>query len=53
MILEKKVQVKKNQKSPIVELSLLLDSHQIPIGMKYPGNESEKPVLRDVINTLK
>ena len=45
---------KENQKTPIVGLGLLLDSHQIPIGMKmYPGNESEKPVLRDVIDHLK
>jgi len=45
---------KENKKAPIVGLGLLLDSHQIPIGMKmYPGNESEKPVLRDVINNLK
>ena len=45
---------KENRKDPIVGLGLLLDSHQIPIGMKmYPGNESEKPVLRDVIGQLK
>lgn len=45
---------KENRKDPIVGLGLLLDSHQIPIGMKmYPGNESEKPVLRDVIEQLK
>ena len=45
---------KENKKEPIVGLGLLLDSHQIPIGMKmYPGNESEKPVLSDVINQLK
>lgn len=50
----KKGPSKENQKSPIVELGLLLDSNQIPIGMKiYPGNESEKPVLRDVISHLK
>lgn len=50
----KKGPSKENQKSPIVGLGLLLDSHQIPIGMKmYPGNESEKPVLRDVIGELK
>src|SRR3989339_759900 len=50
----KKGPSKENQKSPIVGLGLLLDSHQIPIGMKmYPGNESEKPVIRDVINHLK
>ena len=45
---------KENKKEPIVGLGLLLDRNQIPIGMKmYPGNESEKPVLRDVINRLK
>ena len=45
---------KENKKEPIVGLGLLLDSNQIPIGMKmYPGNESEKPVLRDVISQLK
>ena len=45
---------KENQKSPIVGMGLLLDSNQIPISMKlYPGNESEKPVLRDVIDSLK
>ncbi len=50
----KKGPSKENQKSPIVGLGLLLDSNQIPIGMKmYPGNESEKPIIRDVINHLK
>lgn len=45
---------KENRKDPIVGLGLLLDSNQIPIGMEmYPGNESEKPVLRDVIDNLK
>ena len=45
---------KENQKAPIVGLGLLLDANQIPIGMKmYPGNESEKPVLREVIDHLK
>ena len=45
---------KENKREPIVGLGLLLDSNQIPIGMKmYPGNESEKPILRDVINQLK
>jgi transposase len=45
---------KENKKGPIVGLGLLLDRNQIPIGMKmYPGNESEKPVLRDVIDRLK
>lgn len=50
----KKGPSKENQKSPILGLGLLLDRNQIPIGMKiYPGNESEKPVLRDVIGNLK
>ena len=45
---------KENRRDPIVGLGLLLDRNQIPIGMKmYPGNESEKPVLRDVIECLK
>lgn len=45
---------KENRRDPIIGLGLLLDSNQIPIGMKmYPGNESEMPVLRDVIKELK
>ncbi|MDO4300931.1 MAG: IS1634 family transposase [Clostridia bacterium] len=45
---------KENRKDPIIGLGLLLDAHQIPVGMKlYPGNESEKPVLRKVIDDLK
>ena len=45
---------KENRREPIVGLGLLLDSHQIPIGMKmYPGNQSEKPVIRDIIDDLK
>lgn len=45
---------KENRKDPIVGLGLLLDANMIPIGMKmYPGNESEKPVLRNIIKSLK
>ena len=45
---------KENKKEPIVGLGLLLDARQIPIGMKmYPGNESEKPILRNIIDELK
>ena len=45
---------KENKKSPIVGLGLLLDFNQIPINMKlYPGNESEKPIIRDVIAGIK
>lgn len=50
----KKGPSKEGRHEPIVGLGLLLDAHQIPIGMKlYPGNESEKPVIRDVIDSLK
>lgn len=45
---------KENQRKPLVGLGLLLDRNQIPVGMKiYPGNESEKPIIRDVISNLK
>lgn len=50
----KKGPSKENRKDPIIGLGLLLDTNQIPIGMKlYPGNESEKPIIRDVIRELK
>lgn len=52
--LRRKGPSKENRKEPIVGLGLLLDAHQIPIGMKiYPGNESEKPVIRTIIDGLK
>lgn len=45
---------KENRPCPLVGLGLLLDNDQIPIGMKlYPGNESEKPILRNIIKDLK
>ena len=45
---------KEMRKDPIVGLGLLLDADMIPIGMKmYPGNQSEKPVLREIIAELK
>lgn len=44
----------KKNKGPIVGLGLLLDANQIPIGMKlFPGNQSEKPVIRNVIDEFK
>ena len=50
----KKGPSKENQHVPLVGLGLLLDANQIPIGMKiYPGNESEKPLLRKTIDDLK
>lgn len=45
---------KENRKEPIIGLGLLLDKNQIPIGMKmYPGNQSEMPIMRNVIDELK
>lgn len=45
---------KENRKEPIVGMGLLLDAGQIPMGMKlFPGNESEKPVIRNIIDELK
>lgn len=45
---------KENKKEPIVGMGLLLDAHQVPVGMKlFPGNESEKPVIRSIIDDLK
>lgn len=53
-LFQKKGPSKENKKAPIVGMGLLLDANMIPIGMKmYPGNESEKPVLRDTIHSLK
>lgn len=50
----KKGPSKENRHEPLVGLGLLLDANQIPIGMKlYPGNESEKPIMRAVIDGLK
>lgn len=51
---QKKGPSKENRKDPIVGMGLLLDSNMIPIGMKlFPGNESEIPVLRNTIKSLK
>ncbi len=45
---------KENRNDPIVGMGLLLDANQIPIAMKmYPGNQSEKPVLRTIISEMK
>lgn len=45
---------KEMRRDPIVGLGLLLDANMIPIGMRmYPGNESEKPVIRNIIGDLK
>jgi len=45
---------KENRKDPIIGMGLLLDRNQIPLGMKlYPGNQSEMPVIREIIADLK
>lgn len=45
---------KENRHDPIVGLGLLLDKNAIPIGMTlYPGNESEKPKIGELIGDLK
>ena len=50
----KKGPSKESRKDPIVGMGLLLDANQIPIGMKmFPGNQSEKPIMRDVVNDLR
>ena len=52
--LRRKGPSKEHRRDPIVGLGLLLDAHQIPIGMKlFPGNQSEKPVIRSIIDNLK
>lgn len=52
--LQKKGPSKENRKDPIVGLGLLLDANQIPISMKiYPGNQSEKPIIRETIQEVK
>ena len=45
---------KENRRCPIVGQALLLDKEQIPLGMlMYPGNQSEKPFLRKMIENTK
>ncbi|MGN0776411.1 MAG: IS1634 family transposase [Candidatus Ventricola sp.] len=52
--LRRKGPSKENRHDPIVGLGLLLDADCVPIGMRiFPGNASEKPVMREVIGSLK
>lgn len=45
---------KENRKEPIIGMALLLDEEQIPLSMHmYPGNQSEKPEIRKIINKMK
>ncbi|MBQ9012882.1 MAG: IS1634 family transposase [Bacilli bacterium] len=45
---------KENSKNPIIGQALLLDKDLIPVTMEmYPGNKSEKPYLRKMIEEMK
>ena len=45
---------KENKKEPIIGQALLLDSELVPLAMEmYPGNESEKPYIRKIIEEMK
>lgn len=45
---------KEERHLPIIGQGLLLDENQIPLAMKmYPGNMSEKPLLRNIIEDIK
>lgn len=45
---------KENRNEPIIGQALMLDANQIPVAMKmYPGNESEKPLIRETIEDMK
>ena len=52
--LRRKGPSKEMRKSPIIGQALMLDSDQIPLAMTlYPGNESEKPRLREHVEDIK
>jgi len=52
--LRRKGPSKEHRPEPIVSMGLLLDADCVPIGMSvFPGNESERPQLREVISRLK
>ena len=45
---------KENRKEPIIGQALLLDSELVPLAMEmYPGNQSEKPYIRKIIEEMK
>lgn len=45
---------KETRKDPIIGMALLLDSTGMPLGMNmYPGNQSEKPEIRKMIEETK
>lgn len=52
--LRRKGPSKERRADPIVGMGLLLDADCVPLGMKiYPGNESEKPVLKQAIDEMR
>ena len=45
---------KENRNEPIIGQALLLDGDLVPLAMQmYPGNESEKPYIRNIIEEMK
>lgn len=45
---------KENRRTPIIGQALLLDADLVPVAMQmYPGNESEKPFIRKMIEEMK
>ena len=45
---------KENRHDPIIGQALLLDADLVPLAMQmYPGNESEKPYIRMIIDEMK
>lgn len=52
--LKRKGPSKESRRDPIVGMGLLLDAECIPLGLAiYPGNGSEKPVMREVVARAK
>ncbi len=45
---------KENRRDPVIGQALLLDADLVPVAMQmYPGNESEKPYIRKIIEEMK
>lgn len=45
---------KENRHDPVIGQALLLDADLVPLAMQmYPGNESEKPYIRRIIDEMK